>query len=110
MEGRCRGFSGELFKRQKNRRRESVCYLQMFYVIMQLRLIALDKTTIDQFAAAIAETLARHRMAGPLRELLVGELTWAVAEVLDPLEFESSAAIFDGVHEAIPKSARGDRS
>ncbi len=73
-------------------------------------LIALDKTTIDQFAVVIAETLARHRMAGPLRELLVGELTWAVAEVLDPLEFESSAAIFDGVHEAIPKSARGDRS
>jgi hypothetical protein len=82
----------------------------MFYIIMQLRLIALDETTIDQFAVVIAETLARHRMAGPLRELLVGELTRAVAEVLDPFEFENGAAIFDGVYEAIPKSARGDRS
>jgi hypothetical protein len=69
--------------------------------------MALDETIIDQFAAAIAETLARHRFAGPFRELLVGELTRAVAEVLDPLEFESSAALFDGVHEAIPKKARG---
>jgi len=69
--------------------------------------MALNETIIDQFAAAIAEILARHRIAGPLRELLVGELTRAVAEVLDPLEFESAATIFDGVHEAIPKRARG---
>lgn len=72
--------------------------------------MALDEPIIDQFAATIAETLARHRMAGPLRELLVGELMRAVAEVLDPLEFESGAAIFDGIHEAIPKSARGGTS
>lgn len=78
--------------------------------MIQLIRRALDETIIDQFAAAIAETLARHRIAGPVRELLVGELTRAVAEVLDPLEFESGAAIFDGVHEAIPKRARGTPS
>src|ERR1700691_1268282 len=61
MEGRCRGFSGELFKRQKDRRGENACYLRVYYVIMQLKLMALDETIIDQFAATIAETLARHR-------------------------------------------------
>jgi hypothetical protein len=69
--------------------------------------MALNETIIDQFATAIAETLARHRIDGRLRELLVGELTRAVAEVLDPLEFESDTAIFDGVPEAIPKKPRG---
>jgi hypothetical protein len=72
--------------------------------------MALDETIIDRFAAAIAETLARHRIAEPFRELLVGELTRAVAEVLDPLEFECGATLFDGVHEAIPKRARGAAS
>jgi hypothetical protein len=72
--------------------------------------MALDETIIDRFTAAIAETLARHRIAEPVRELLVGELTRAVAEVLDPLEFECGATLFDGVHEAIPKRARGAAS
>jgi hypothetical protein len=72
--------------------------------------MALDETIADEFAAAIAETLARHRIGGPFGELLVGELTRAVAGVLDPLEFESGAQIFDGIHEAIPKQARGARS
>ena len=72
--------------------------------------MALDETIIDQFATAIAETLTRHHIDGRLRELLVGELTRAVAEVLDPLEFESGTAIFDGVHEAIPKKPRGKPS
>lgn len=68
--------------------------------------MALDEAIVDQFAAAIAETLARHRINGPFGQLLVGELTRAVAGVLDPLEFESGAQIFDGIHEAIPKKPR----
>jgi len=69
--------------------------------------MALDETIVDQFAAAIVETLARHRVGGPFGQLLVGELTRAVAGVLDPLEFDSGAQIFDGIHEAIPKKSRG---
>ncbi len=76
--------------------------------MIQLTLrMALDETIVDQFAATIAETLARHRIGGPFGELLVGELTRAVAGILDPLEFETGAQIFDGVHEAIPKRASG---
>jgi hypothetical protein len=69
--------------------------------------MALDETIVDQLAAAIGETLDRHRIGGPFRDLLIGELTRAVSEVLDPLEFECRAQIFDGIHEAIPKKARG---
>jgi hypothetical protein len=68
--------------------------------------MALDETIVDQFAAAIGETLDRHRIGGAFRDLLIGELTRAVSGVLDPLEFDCDARIFDGIHEAIPKKAR----
>ena len=72
--------------------------------------MAVDEAIIDDFAAAIGAVLRRHRVSGPLGDLLIGELTTAVVRVLEPLEFQCDARLFDGISDALPKRRHGPHS